>query len=126
MLPIEAVRRVLTAALQNGGDFAEVYLEDAQTLNLNLDDGRLEKATTGNDIGGGVRVFYGDTAVYAYTDDLTEASLIEAAKTAASAARGTNANRIAVDLTRSQSPLDFPIERPFDDMSIADKAAVLL
>lgn len=126
MLPIEAIRRILTAALQNGGDLAEVYLEDTQTLNLNLDDGRLENATTGNDIGGGVRIFYGDTAVYAYTDDLSEGSLIEAAKTAASAARGTNTNRITVDLTRSSSPLDFPIERSFSDMSIADKAAILL
>lgn len=126
MLPIEAVRRILRAALQNGGDLAEVYLENTQTLNLSLDDGRLENATTGNDIGGGIRVFYGDTAAYAYTDDLSEASLIEAAKTAASAVRGTNTDRIALDLTRSPSLVDFPIERPFNDMSIADKAAILL
>lgn len=63
MIPIEVTRRVLATALQNGGDLAELYLEDRETLNLTLDDGRLEKASQGNDTGGGVRVFYGDTAV---------------------------------------------------------------
>jgi TldD protein len=125
MIATETVRRVLTAALQNGGDLAEVYLENVETLNLNLDDGRLEKATQGNDIGGGVRVFYGNMAAYAYTDDLSETALIEAAKAAAAAARGTNEPRVAVDLTRSQSSLDFPLERPFDDMGTAEKAAIL-
>ena len=62
MIPTETVPRILTAALQNGGDLAEVYLENVETLNLNLDDSRLEKATQGNDIGGGVRVFYGNMA----------------------------------------------------------------
>jgi TldD protein len=125
MIPIEVTRRVLTAGLQNGGDLAELYLEAGETLNLTLDDGRLEKASQGNDIGGGVRVFYGDTAAYAYTDDLSEAALIEAAKAAAAAARGSNEPRVTVDLTRSESRLDFPIKRAYDEMSAVDKADIL-
>jgi TldD protein len=125
MIPTETVNRVLKTALQNGGDLAEVYLENIETLNLSLDDGRLEKATQGNDIGGGVRVFYGNTAAYAYTDDLSETALSEAARAAAAAARGTNEPRVAVDLTRTQSSLDFPVERPFGEMSTAEKAAIL-
>lgn len=125
MLPTEIVQRVLSAALRNGGDLAEVYLEKNEVLSLYLDDERLERATQGNDIGGGVRVFYGNAAAYAYTDDLSESALIEAAHAAAAAARGTNEPRISVDLTRSQSPLDFPVRRPFDQMSAGDKAAIL-
>ena len=71
MLPTESMRRVLDAALANGGDLAEIYLENKESLSLTLDEGRLENATQGNDIGGGVRVFYGNNAAYAYTDDLT-------------------------------------------------------
>jgi TldD protein len=125
MIPTETVQRVLSAASRNGGDLAEVYLENTEVLNLYLDDGRLERATQGNDIGGGVRVFYGNTAAYAYTDDLSENALIEAAQAAAAAARGSNKPRVSVDLTRSHSPLDFPVTRPFDQMSTADKAAIL-
>ena len=40
------------AALKNGGDLAELYLEDKDSLGLSLDDGRLERATQGNDRGG--------------------------------------------------------------------------
>ncbi len=125
MIPIETVKRVLKAALKNGGDLAEVYLENKETLSLTLDDGRLERATQGNDVGGGVRVFYGETAAYAYTDDLTEESLLAAAGAAAAAARGSNGARISVDLTRSVSPLDFPVEKPFDQMTPAGKGGHL-
>jgi TldD protein len=72
-----------------------------------------------------VRVFYGNTAAYAYTDDLGEEALVEAAGAAAAAARGTNEPRVVVDLTRSTSPLDFPVKRPFDKMGAVDKAAIL-
>jgi TldD protein len=125
MLPIETIKKVLAAALRNGGDLAEVYLEDTDRLNLSLEDGRLEKAIQGNDVGGGVRVFYGGTAAYAYTDDLTETALLEAAEAAAAAARGTNEPRVTVDLARQSSALGFPVVRPFDEMSATEKAAVL-
>ena len=125
MLPVETVQKVLGAALKNGGDLAEVYLEDKDTLSLTLDDGRLERATQGNDRGGGVRVFYGNTVAYAYTDDLSETALLEAAAAAAAAARGTNEPRTTIDLTKRVSYLVFPIRQPFDQMSIADKASVL-
>lgn len=125
MIPIETVQKILKTALKNGGDLAEVYLENTESMHLGLDDGRLERATQGNDIGGGVRVFYGNTAAYAYTDDLSEEALLEAAEVAAAAAKGTNKPRVKVDLTKLSSPLNFPVERPFYQMSTADKAAVL-
>ena len=122
MLPLESIKRVLNTALRNGGDLAEVYLENTETLRLGLDDQRLEQATRGNDIGGGVRVFYGDTAAYAYTDDLAEESLVEAAKAAAAAARGSAEHRVAVDLTKREHAVYAAIERPYDEMSTVEKA----
>jgi TldD protein len=125
MIPHESVKRVLAAALKNGGDLAEIYLENSVNLSLVLDDGRLEQAVQGNDTGGGVRVFYGNTAAYAYTDDLSDESLVEAAQAAAAAAKGTNEPRVSIDLTRTESKIDFPVEKPFDGMSVVDKAAIL-
>ncbi len=125
MLPTETVKRVLNAALRNGGDLAELYLENTEQLQLGLDDQKLETAKQGSDVGGGVRVFYGNTAAYAYTDDLSEAALIEAAQTAAAAARGSSEPRVVVDLTKRNSPLNFTIARPYDGMKTADKATIL-
>ncbi len=125
MLPIESIQRILSAALANGGELAEVYLENTESLRLVLDDRKLEQAVRGNDIGGGVRVFYGNTAAYAYTDDLSEEALIEAAKAAASAARGSNKPSLLVDLTQTPSPHSFGIDRPFEEMSTAAKANIL-
>jgi TldD protein len=125
MLPPESVRRILNTALRNGADLAELYLEDTAQLQLGLDDQKLETARQGSDIGGGVRVFYGATAAYAYTDDLSEAALITAAQAAAAAAHSTNQPRTVVDLTKRTSPLNFTIARPFDEMKSVDKATIL-
>ena len=125
MLPIESIRRVLDTSLKNGGDLAEVYLENTERLSLKLDEGRLEQATQGNDIGGGVRVFYGNTAAYAYTDDLSEGSLLEAAEAASAAARGTNQMRVSFDLTKQESPITSQVKRPFEQMSTQEKADIL-
>ena len=124
MLPTESIRQVLDAALTNGGDLAEIYLENKESLSLTLDEGRLENATQGNDIGGGVRVFYGNNAAYAYTDDLTQESLMEAAAVAAAAARNANNAQVCADLTKRESQVMSRIERPFEQMSIQDKAGM--
>ena len=125
MLPNESIRRVLDAGLTNGADLAEVYLENKESLSLILDEGRLEKATQGNDIGGGVRVFYGNNAAYAYTDDLTEESLIEAAGVAAAAGQNANNAPVCADLTEGESRVESRIERPFEEMSTQEKAGIL-
>lgn len=124
MLPTESIRKILDTALKNGGDLAEIYLEKTEKLALTLDEGRLEKATQGNDIGGGVRVFYGNNAAYAYTDDLSPESLTEAAAAAAEAG-GSRGKSISADLTKRKSPVTSRIERPYGQMSTQDKAGVL-
>jgi TldD protein len=125
MIPIELATKVLAEALRRGGDWAEIYIEDRQSLNLALDDSKLETAVRGGDRGGGVRVFYGNTAAYAYTDDLSAAPLLNAARSAAAAAKGSSEPRVALDLTRRVSPLDFPMDKPFEELTEADKAETL-
>lgn len=125
MLPIETVQRLLTIAKENGGDLAEVYLEEKRSLSLGLDDSRLENAISGNDRGIGIRVFYGNTAAYAYTDDLSETAIEEAARVAAAAAKGSSDPRVAIDLTKTESQLDYSIEKPAHTISIPEKGDLL-
>ena len=70
-------------------------------------------------------MFFGNLVTYAYTDDLSEASLLQAARAAAAAAKGGSSQARSIDLTVQKSPLQIPILKPFDSMKIADKARIL-
>jgi TldD protein len=124
MIPVETAKKVLAEALRSGGDLAEIYVEDRTSLNLTMEDSKIENAVRGEDRGAGVRVFFGNLVTYAFTDDLSEDSLISAARAAAAAANGSSKSHV-IDLTLRPSPLEFPILKPFDTLSIADKAALL-
>lgn len=124
MISEETVRKVLAAGLGNGAEFAELYLEDRKVLSLRLDDQKLEDATRGRDQGAGVRVFYGGTAAYAYTDDLAEESLMRAARGAAAAGKAGEKVQL-LDFTQGEHALNLAYEKPFEGMSITDKAELL-
>lgn len=124
MISLELAKKVLAEALKTGADFAELYVEDVKSLQLRLDDARLEQAIRGVDRGAGVRVFFGGLATYAYTDNLSEATLLDAARAAASAGK-LSAKSQSIDLTERKSPLNFPIEKPLDSRSIQEKAQML-
>jgi TldD protein len=127
MISQETAKKVLAAALKSGGDLAEIYVEDRTSLGLGLEESKIEQAVRGADRGAGIRVFFGNLTTYAYTDDLSEGSLLEAAGAAASAGGSgdTNGKSIVIDLTKQESPLEFLVEKPFDSLSIADKANML-
>ena len=124
MIPKETAVKVLSAALQTGGDLAEVYIEDRTSLSMRLEESKLENAVRGADRGAGVRVLFGNLATYAYTDDLAEESLLKAARAAAAAASGSSKTQV-IDLTHRPSPLEFPVLKPFDSLAVADKAQML-
>ena len=80
MLDDGLVGQVLDVAMRRGGQFAELFVEDARSTSAVLDDGRVEDLVTGRDRGAGVRVVVGETTGFAHTADLTEAGLARAAE----------------------------------------------
>ncbi|MCL4250420.1 MAG: TldD/PmbA family protein [Anaerolineae bacterium] len=125
MLEKSLAQKVLAEALRTGADLAEIYVEDVESLQLGIDDSRLETAMRGEDRGAGVRVFFGNLVTYAFTDSLDENSLMEAARAAAAAGRGTQQQAKTIDLTERKSQLEYPIRKPFDTLSIEDKVQLL-
>lgn len=124
MIDKALAQKVLSAALRTGADLAEVYVEDVTSLRLALEDTKIEQAVRGADRGAGIRVFFGNLVTYAYTDSLDEANLLDAASAAAAAGSGSAKSQV-IDLTSRKSSLEYPILKPFDSMSISDKAALL-
>ena len=81
--------RVLEAAIQAGGDFAEVFWEDTIKNSVEYKDAKVDTALCGRDYGVGIRVLFGDNYAYAYTCDTREETLIETARAAAQGLRQT-------------------------------------
>jgi TldD protein len=77
MLNTDTATHVLGAARAGGADFAELYAERWRRRLLRTIDGQVEEATSGIQHGVGLRLFFGHDVVYAYTNDLSDASLGE-------------------------------------------------
>ena len=99
MLDKTILQKVLNEALKTGGDFSEIYIEEAITNNISMEDGRIENALSGKEFGAGIRIFSGFKSVYAYTNDVTYEGLMKTANDAAWAIRGDN-RLIAADFIK--------------------------
>ncbi len=100
MIESDVLERVLGAAMRTGGEFAEVYATDARTTSASLDDGKVEQVNSGRDRGAGIRVIKGETTGFAYTADLSERGLREAAEAAGAAASQGGGGVRTIALTR--------------------------
>ena len=121
--------RVIARALRHGGEFADVFCERRWSQSLRLQDGRIHEASCGVVLGVGIRVISGESAGYAYSDDLRLDALLQAAETASLIARnGTNA--VPADLRRGEVASWYRVEphaadtAPYADLLVrADVAA---
>ena len=99
------LRKVLTAALEKGGDYADLYFEHTYRNNMGLQDGAVNRASSNIDFGMGVRVLSGDQTGYAYVENVTLEEMLKAARTAARIANG-NATAAPVNLSELKPNLD--------------------
>ncbi|MCP4960960.1 MAG: TldD/PmbA family protein [Actinomycetia bacterium] len=90
MLDRDLVEAAIAVGLSGGADFAEVFVEDRQSVSAFLDDGRVEELTSGRDRGAGIRVISGETTGYAHTADLSAEGLRHAAAAAAAVSRSSS------------------------------------
>ena len=88
MITQALAQAVLAAALETGGDFSELYLEDTESNNLSMMGGTVENAAYSRRHGAGVRVLKGTRYAYAYTADTSEQALLATARAAAAAIAG--------------------------------------
>lgn len=80
--------RLLSAALADGGDYADLFFEYSASGSFALEDQIVKNASRSVSVGLGVRVRRGDATGYAYTESLDEADMLKAARTAAKIASG--------------------------------------
>ncbi len=86
--------RVISRALATGGDFADLYLEHTRATSLALEDNEVNRASCDVSLGAGVRVVRGDQVGYAYTEVVTEKTLLKAAEAASAIASSVGSSRV--------------------------------
>src|ERR1700690_4037453 len=80
--------RLLSVALERGGDYADLFFEYRAAGGLVFDEGILKSASRGVSMGLGGRVQKGDATGYAYVERLDWDAMKRAAQTAAQIATG--------------------------------------
>ena len=87
--------RTLARAMGKGGQYAEIFLQQRVGDTIGFEDGQVNQARTGVDLGAGIRVTMGDQTGYAYTEDLHEEAMLVAASTASTIADGRTSGSCA-------------------------------
>ncbi len=103
MLSKSTIEDIFNVAISNGGDFAEVFVEDNFTTEISTIGGYIEKGMSGRDFGIGIRIFDGLNSVYVYTNDLSKDNLINITKKA-SIAIGKNKKDAVLNFDKSIKP----------------------
>jgi TldD protein len=120
------LRATIERALRRGGDFAEVFVEDRESLGLRLEDGRIEQTSGGRETGAAVRLLSGERTYYAYSDAVDEAGLTAAADAVAAAVSTGVEGPEIVDLGAVLAdPGKNPVLTPPGDVAIARKAVLV-
>jgi TldD protein len=77
------LKKVISAALEKGGGYADLFFEHTFSNNLSLQDKAVNNTHSNIDFGMGVRVVSGDQSGYAYIENITLDEMLKAARTAA-------------------------------------------
>jgi TldD protein len=102
------VERLLGAALASGGDHADLYFEYRSARDFAFEEGKVRTVGRGIVLGLGVRVVRGEATGYAYTEELSDARMLEAARTAGQIA-SHGGTRTPIALAARTLPSFYPV-----------------
>ena len=124
MLETMDIGRILRQALAGGGEFADIYFEEGTASVIAAEDGKIEKVLATTDRGAGIRVISNFCTAYAFTNEITERSLLELATTVSRAVRGQQFDR-PIQMGACQLGTGFPIVQPPDSIPLQEKIALV-
>ncbi|NUP09524.1 MAG: metalloprotease TldD [Polyangiaceae bacterium] len=116
--------RLLSIALERGGDYADVFFEYRAGGGFSFEEGILKAASRGVSMGLGVRVQKGDATGFAYTEDLEWDAMKRAAETAALIAKA-GGGRVEVVLKPKSLSRRYDLDVLSLDRPGAEKRALL-
>jgi len=120
----EDIPRLLSLAMNRGGDFAEIYFEDSRSKFIKMQENKIESTQIGYSRGAGIRVLSGEKTGYAYSDDLSSESLSQAAEVASNIANGSGSDK-SYSVTPVVAPDYYSVEIYPDQVDINKKLEII-
>ena len=102
MFPLtsEQLNGILATALSCGGEYADIFIEDTRISSMVLQDSKVSQAQQVCLYGAGIRAVKGTQTGYAYTMDLSERAMLQAARFAGSMFGGTSCRGAMLTTTK--------------------------
>jgi TldD protein len=121
-----ALRGALATIFEHRADAADLYFQYTRSESYSLEEGIVKTGSFGIEQGVGVRAVVGDRTAFAYSDDISEAALQEAARSVRSIARaGGGRVKIAPSFKVRPQPVLYRAEDPLASLDAAEKIALL-
>lgn len=119
------LKKVLTAALEKGGDYADLYFEHSFNNVVALMDGKVNNCSSNIDFGMGVRVLSGDQTGYAYVEGVTLEEMLRAARTAARIASSGKAGKPVAFKEETIEKNRYSVVTPWEEVILKQKMPYL-
>ena len=116
------LQRALASALEHRLDDADVYLQYTRSEGWSLEEGLVKSGSFGIEQGFGIRAIDGDKTAFAYSDDISEARLMQAAGTVRAIAR-QGRGRMRVGQPRSAAAPGHRLYEALDPLQALESAA---
>lgn len=107
-----------------GIDLADIYFQYSRLESWMLEDNIIKEGSFSIEQGVGLRAVSGERTGFAYSDELTQASLLEAANAAAGIVRSGSQGRIRIQ-PKAQAKALYPALDPLASLSADDKIGLL-
>jgi TldD protein len=123
-LDIGQIETALGYLCQPGIDLADIYFQHSRLESWMLEDRIIKEGNFSIEQGVGLRAVSGERTGFAYSDELSQASLMEAAKTAAGILRTGSQGQIRIQ-PKAQVPALYPPVDPLESLTADDKIGLL-
>ncbi|MDR2233442.1 MAG: TldD/PmbA family protein, partial [Tannerella sp.] len=115
------LQKVLSTALEKGGDYADLFFEHTFNNSIGLQDGAVNRTSSNIDFGVGIRVLSGDQSGYAYVENVSLPDMLKAAQTASRIA-AIGRQKEPVNLTELPAVNNYyKVQTPWDREMVKDK-----
>jgi TldD protein len=118
------LHKVMTVALEKGGDYADLYFQHTFANSLVLQDGAVNRASSNIDYGVGIRVVSGDQQGYAFVENVSLDEMLKAARVASRIANGASKTP-PVKIDEKTFKNYYPILKSWEDEAIQSKIPFL-
>ncbi|WP_349402216.1 TldD/PmbA family protein [Candidatus Phytoplasma solani] len=123
MMNKEDIQKILTFALEQGADFAELFFENTSSETLKVIGEEVTSINNNNIFGVGMRLLKGFDEIYGYTNQIDYDSVLVLVEKMKHSFQGAKTS--VIPLKKSQSFIK-SVQKPFDSISKKEKTKKLL